>query len=149
MSGLARQHHDLPTVMRFMRDQICENVDHINGQIHPCHSRYRNSSAAIDSELEQFDDPATAPRERWQQLLARHRVQTDSLWSQDPESLAQHLDPHAANIVNVRSDRAHGTSRGGSHRQGPQYGRKILEQEGRYPVVGLPGRDNGIGKIEP
>jgi len=35
MAGLSRQHHDLATVMPFVCDEIGENVDNVDRQIHP------------------------------------------------------------------------------------------------------------------
>ena len=66
MPRLSRKQHDLPTVMPFVCDQVGENMDHIHGQIHPGHARRRDSTAPIDTEFKQFNDPATTSLQRRQ-----------------------------------------------------------------------------------
>src|SRR5688572_29710692 len=109
MTRLSRQHHDLSTMMPLVRHEVCEDMHNIYGQVQPRDSRRWDLAAVADTECKQFNDPATTLRQRRQQFFARHRGQADSFWYSDAESLAQHLDPHAASIVNMARDRAHGS----------------------------------------
>jgi hypothetical protein len=60
----------------------------------------------------------------------------------------QHLDPHAAGIVNVARDHPHRSPRRARNRHRPQFGRQVLEQKLRHAIAGFPGRDDGIRKID-
>src|SRR5688500_11896471 len=108
MTRLSRQHHDLSTMMSLVRYQVCEDMHNIYGQVQPRHSRRWNSAAVIDTEFKQLEDSVTASLERGHQLPARHRVSADTLGYTDAVPFPQHLDPHAAGIVNVAGDHPHG-----------------------------------------
>jgi hypothetical protein len=148
MTRLSRKQHDLASVMPLVRHEVCEDMHNIYGQIQPRDSRRWDLAAVSDTEFEQFNDPATTSLQRRQQFFARHRLQAHSLWYSDAVSLAQHLDPHAAGIVNMASDRAHGAPGCARDLCWPQFGWQGLEQEQRYAIARLPSCDDRIRKIK-
>src|SRR5438046_5144513 len=109
MARLSRQHHDLSTMMSLVRHKVCEDMHNIYGEVQPRHSRRWDSAALIDPEVKQLEDSVTASLERRHQFPARHRVAAHTLRCADAVSSPQHLDPHAAGIVNVAGDHPHGS----------------------------------------
>src|SRR5260370_21200266 len=109
MTILSRQQNDLATMMSVVDHQVCEDMHNIYGQVQPRHSRRCDSAALSDTELKQFEDSVTASLERRHQLPARHRVSAHTLRCTDAVSSPQHLDPHAATIVNLACDHPHGS----------------------------------------
>src|SRR6202521_1605692 len=101
MPRLSRQQHDLSAMMSFVSHQVCEDMHNIYGQVQPRLSRRWDSAALIDTELKQLEDSVTASLERRRQLPARHRISAHTLRCTDAVPSPQHLDPHAAAIVNV------------------------------------------------
>jgi hypothetical protein len=63
MTELARNHHDLSTVVALVRHEIGEHVSNVERQVAPYVSLRRgNLSARGNSELEECLDTAATPR---------------------------------------------------------------------------------------
>ena len=78
MAELSRQHDDLAAMMRFMGDEVGENLWDVEGQVAPYVAlRRRELPAGSDAELEERSNAATAPLEGGQQFPAAHRAAVD------------------------------------------------------------------------
>ena len=80
--------------------------------------------------------------------MACDRASVHTLRCTDAVASPQHLDPHAADIVNVAGDHPNGPPGRAGDRHWPQFGRQVLEQEHRHAIAGLPGCDDRIRKID-
>lgn len=59
-------------------------------------------------------------------------------------TLADHLDPGAPGVVNVRGDSSNGASRGAGNGSGPQLGRQVFDQIHRDAIVCAPRRNQRL-----
>src|SRR5262249_55439641 len=100
MAQLSRQHAQLSAMVRLVRYKITEKMCKIGGKVLP--GSRRNRAAARYAEPDQFDHAFTAACERSQQLRRSHRAAIHGLWHLDSVACADHLDPHAPGVVNVR-----------------------------------------------
>src|SRR5439155_16700953 len=115
--------------------------------VQPRHPRRWDSASLTDTKFKQLENPVTASLECGQQLSPRYCVSVDPLRYTDPVPSPQHLDPHAAGIVKVAGDHSHGSPGHARYHHGPQFSRKVLDQEHCDSVVRLPRCDNRARKI--
>jgi hypothetical protein len=65
MTKLARQHHDLASVVTLVGDEVREDVRHVERQVAPDVTlRGRDAASGRQTEFEQRFDPAAAPLQR-------------------------------------------------------------------------------------
>src|SRR5258708_26765389 len=96
MSQLAGEHHDLPAVMTFVRDEIGKNVADVQGKVAPNVRRGdRNAAAGAASEPEQAADAPAAAIERGHQLLSADSSAIAALRHRNAMLPTDHLDPPA------------------------------------------------------
>src|ERR1700733_1933054 len=136
---LASQHYNLSPVMAFVSDEVSENVAHVEGKVPP-HVRFRagNASALVTAELQQIQDAGAATLERWNEILGFHFVTIDAPRHCDAVLLAQRLDPHAPGIMNVAGKRPDAATWCSWNFGFPEFGRQVLDQKNRHPIVGFP-----------
>src|SRR4029453_19183363 len=107
MTELARQHDDLAAMMSLVRDEVGEDMRHVQRQVAPDIAPRRRHVASIDeAELEERCDSLAASFESRQQFAACDRSSIDRGGSCDAVLPAQHFDPGAAGVVNVSQDNA-------------------------------------------
>ena len=131
MTQLARHHADLSTMMALMSDEIRKEVDDVGGEA-------RDLPISVKTDLKEADDSLAAPLQRRDQLLAAYPVAIDALRNRKIELPAEHLDPHAAGVVDMARDHSHGATRSARDLLRPELVREVLEQEDRDAMVGSP-----------
>src|SRR5204863_1617688 len=127
MTELTGQHHDLTAVVALVRDEIGENMRHVERQIAP-HVRFGRWDAASssESELEERFDPPAAPAKRDKQLATRRLTAVDVGGNGNPVFRAECLEPHAADVVEMDGDHADRAAGLAGNRGPPDLRRQVL-----------------------
>jgi len=101
--------------MSFVSDEVVEKVNHVGGKVLPRSGRHR--AAARDAETYQRDHRLAAASERSFQLRRPDCVRVHRFRNCDAVTAAEHLNPRAPGVVNMRRERAHcATRRAGNRR---------------------------------
>jgi hypothetical protein len=149
MSQLAGQHHNLSSVMAFVRDEIAENVPNIKGKVAPNIGRAgRNGSPSITAELQQVQNTRAAALQRWNEIPRFHLVAVDIPRHYNAVLFAQRLDPHTPGIVDMTGYHPDGATRSSGHRSFPELGGQMLDQKDCDAIVGFPRVKNGTSQIK-
>ena len=107
MTELTGGENHLPSMMRFVRDQIRENMADVERKIPPdIRPRGRNPPLMITAEEQQSGYGFAAAIHCCHQLPALHILTIDPRRRDDSMRLAQSLDPGASGVVDVRSESA-------------------------------------------
>jgi len=148
VTGLAGDHHDLATVMRFVRHEICQHVPDVEREIPP-YVRFRRWDVAIcrEAQVKESFDAGAAPFQRGHELAGRHAVVIHAGRSGDAVLMSQRLDPPASGVVKVRSNRADCTLRRTGNCQIPERRRQALDELDSDPVIRPPGGKEARVKI--
>ena len=145
---LAGKHHNLSPVMAFVRDEITEQVPHVEGKIAPHISRRGgNASPVITTKLQQAQNARAATLQRWNQTLGFHLVPVDAARHSDAVFLAERLDPHTSGIVNVTGKHPDSATRCSRHLGLPEFGGQMLNQKGRDAIIGFPRVKDRISQV--
>ena len=145
MSQLPRQHAELSAMMRFVSYEVTQKVYEIGGKVLP--GGGRDCAAAIDAQLDHSNDAVAAARERAQQLRRPHLACIDRARHGNTMTLADHLDPHAPYVVDVRADGPNSAPGRTGNSFGPQLSRQVLDEVHRDAIGCAPGRDQLFGII--
>lgn len=84
MAQLASEHHDLSAMMTFVRDEIRQDMPHVERKIAPAVGRrYGNRAAVREPELQQAKNAATALAECSNQFSRSNFVSINDAWHCD------------------------------------------------------------------
>src|SRR6266404_5477414 len=105
IAQLASEHDNLPAMMAFMRDEIRQDMPHVEGKVTPGVRRGGwDHAASVTTQCQQADDAAATAVKCWNQLLRSNPVSIDDWRRRDAVFPSQRLDPHAPSIVEVAGD---------------------------------------------
>ena len=139
MTSLARDHHDLTTVMRLVGHEIGQHVRHVKREIPPYVTiRRRDGAMCREPQLEESLDAGAAPFQRDDELPGRHAVVIHASRSGDAMLTSQGLHPPASGIVKVRRNRANRALRRAGNSDIPKRTRQTLDELHGDPVARAP-----------
>src|SRR6266404_6834627 len=148
MSQLAGEQHDLPAVMAFVRDEIGENVADVQREVAPgVRGGNRNAAAGGAPEPEKAADAPAAAFECRHQIPSADPPAIDALGHSNAVLLADHLDPHAAGVVDMSRNHPDRAARSPWNALSPERGGQVLDEKDRDAVVRLPRRKNRVPEV--
>jgi len=137
---LPRDHDDLPTVMRFVGNEVRQDVANVQREVPPdVHFRRRHLAHVGESQHQERFDPPTATLERRSELARRDRSTLDHPRPHDAVLGAEGPDPAAPRIVQMGGDRANGSAFNSWNGRLPHAFRHAKDQTRRNSVVRPPG----------
>ena len=105
MAELTREHHDLPSMMALVGDEVGQDMRNVKRQVAPdVRFGRRHMASRFQAEREKIFDRAAASFESGEQLMAIDGAAIDGCRHLDAMFLAERLDPHAPGIMDVTSD---------------------------------------------
>jgi len=132
VAQLASHHHDLPPVVTFMRHVVGQEVRDVGRR------ESRQAAAVRQADLEQLTDCPGAPGQGRDELAPRHAASIHAPRHRKTVFLAQHLDPHAAAVVEVSTDHLHRSPWSAGNRRAPHLVGEVLDEERRHAAACLP-----------
>jgi hypothetical protein len=107
MAELTRQHDNLSPVMALVRDEIRQDMRHIQRQVAPnVGLRRRHMASGGEPELKECFDASAAPIQSRKQFATRHLAAVNRSRDGDAVFLTQGLEPHTPSIMDMRRDHA-------------------------------------------
>ena len=137
---MARDHHNLTTVMRFVGYEIGQHVRDVKREIPPyVVIRRRHGAICRESKLEERLDAGAAPFQRRHERPGRDAVVIHPSGSGDAVLTPERFHPPTSGIVQVRSNRANRTLRRAGNGDIPKRARQTLDELDGDPVIRAPG----------
>ena len=148
MSELPRDYDDLPSMMGLVRDEVREDVTHVQREVLPdIRFRRRDLASVGEPKRQQRFDTGTAALQRRNKLATADAKQIDQRRSRDPVLRAKSLDPAAPRIVKMGGNRANGPPFYPRNRGLPYVIWHVLDQTRRDSIVRPPGCQDGSLEI--
>ncbi len=148
MPHLTSQHDELTAVVRFVSDEIRQDVPDVQGQIAPyVGPRWWHRAAGGNTEVDERLDPLAAAPECGHQLSARHLAPIEESGNSDPVFPTESPNPLASCVMKVcgdHADRAPGNAR---DRGVPEARRQAFDEESSNPAIRPPGGKEGRAQI--
>jgi len=116
--------------------EIAEKVHDIRRKVLPRSCRHRATASYTESN--QANDALAAACERAQQLCGPNHATINPSRYHNTMARANHFDPHAPGVVNVRHDHPNRAARRAGYTLRPQLRRQVLDEIHRYSIVRSP-----------
>jgi hypothetical protein len=116
--------------------EVAKKVHYIRRKVLPGGCGHR--AAASYTESNQANDAVAAACERAQQLCRPYRATINRSRDHNAMARADHFDPHAPGVMNVRHDHPNRSARRAGYTLRPQLRRQVLDEIHRYSIVRSP-----------
>src|SRR5437868_5411589 len=142
MAQLPRQHAELTAMVCLVGHEVAEKVHKVRWEVLPRGRRDR--ATAFYAEPDQSNNSFAATLECARQLCLTNGAPNNPSRNFDAMARADHLDPHAPGVMNMRRDGPNCATRHARNTLGPQLRQQVFDKIHGYAMARAPRVDQGL-----